>query len=158
MTQVQDVALDLTEPHVAVLNPLIESVQVSLQSHPALEQINTPNQPGVISKFTECCFISSSRQLPALIGWRLSVMPPSKAASSGKRYKIRRKEPCRCSWNREAAAAPQPRTGPAMAAVLLHCRSCCNHQTRSRGGDAQRHLYTAAGKPCDIQASCGAFT
>lgn len=40
-----------------------------------------------------------------------------------------------------------------MAAVLLHCRSCCNHQTRSRGGDAQRHLDTAANEPCDIQAS-----
>lgn len=136
----QDVALDLTEPHAAVLSPLIKSVQVSLQSLPALEQINTPNQPGAICKFTEGCFISSSRELPALIGWRPSVVLSGKAASFGKRYKLRGKEPCSCSWNREAAEAPQPGTGPALAAVLLHCRSCCNHQTRSRGGDARRHL------------------
>lgn len=114
---------------------------------------NTVTQPGVICKFTEGCFISFSRHLPALIGCRPSVVPSSKAASSGKRYKLRGKEPCWCSWNREAAAVPQPGTGPALAAVLLHCRSCCNHQTRSRGGDAQRHLGTAAGKPCDIRAS-----
>lgn len=44
-----------------------------------------------------------------------------------------------------------------MAALLLQCRSCCNQQTRSRGGDAQRHLDTAAGKPCDIQASWSLF-
>ncbi|RMC02227.1 hypothetical protein DUI87_21394 [Hirundo rustica rustica] len=46
VTQIQDVALDLTEPLAAVLSPLIESVQVSLQNLPALEQINAPNQPG----------------------------------------------------------------------------------------------------------------
>lgn len=80
-------------------------------------------------------------------------MPSGKAVSSSKRYKRRGKEHRWCSWNREAAAVPQPGTGPVFAAVLLHCRSCCNHQTRSREGDAQRHLDTAAGKPCDIQAS-----
>lgn len=59
-TQVQDVAFGFIEPPAVVLSLLIESVQVSLKSLPALEQINTPNQSGVICKLSEGCFISFS--------------------------------------------------------------------------------------------------
>ena len=53
MTQVQDPALGLVEPHTVGLGSSIQSVQISLQSLPTLEQIDTPTQFGVIYKFTE---------------------------------------------------------------------------------------------------------
>ncbi|KAK4827205.1 hypothetical protein QYF61_015233 [Mycteria americana] len=53
VTQVQDPTLGLVEPHTVDLSPLIQPVQVSLQSLPTLKQINTPAQFGVICKLTE---------------------------------------------------------------------------------------------------------
>jgi len=53
MTQVQDLALGLVEPHTIGLGPLIQPVQVPLQSLPTLEQIDTPTQCGVTCKLTE---------------------------------------------------------------------------------------------------------
>ncbi|KAK4819936.1 hypothetical protein QYF61_015557 [Mycteria americana] len=48
VTQVQDPALGLVEPHTIDLGPSIQPVQVPLQSLPTLQQINTPAQLGVI--------------------------------------------------------------------------------------------------------------
>ena len=53
VTQVQDPALSLVEPHTTGLSPLVQPVQIPLQSLPALKQINTPPQLGVICKLTE---------------------------------------------------------------------------------------------------------
>ncbi|KAK4821035.1 hypothetical protein QYF61_012215 [Mycteria americana] len=53
VTQVQDPALSLVEPHTIDLGPSIQPVQVPLQSLPPLQQINTPTQLGVICKLTE---------------------------------------------------------------------------------------------------------
>ncbi|KAK4831331.1 LOW QUALITY PROTEIN: hypothetical protein QYF61_016820, partial [Mycteria americana] len=53
VTQVQDPALGLVEPHTIDLSPWIQPLQVPLQSLPALQQINTPAQLGVICKLTE---------------------------------------------------------------------------------------------------------
>ncbi|KAK4827372.1 hypothetical protein QYF61_017310 [Mycteria americana] len=53
MTQVQDPALSLVEPHTIDLGPSIQPVQVPLQSLPTLKQINAPAQLGVICKLTE---------------------------------------------------------------------------------------------------------
>ncbi|KAK4822635.1 hypothetical protein QYF61_018587 [Mycteria americana] len=53
VTQVQDLALGLVKPHTTDLSPSIQPVQVPLQSLPALQQINTPTQLGVICKLTE---------------------------------------------------------------------------------------------------------
>ncbi|GAB0184399.1 hypothetical protein GRJ2_000905200 [Grus japonensis] len=53
VTQLQDPALSLVEPHTIGLGPLIQPVQIPLQSLPALKQINTPTQLGVICKLTE---------------------------------------------------------------------------------------------------------
>lgn len=53
MTQVQDVELGLAEPHTTDLSPLIQPVQVSMQSPPTLSQINTSIQLGALGKFTE---------------------------------------------------------------------------------------------------------
>ncbi|KAK4815167.1 hypothetical protein QYF61_017663 [Mycteria americana] len=53
VTQVQDPALGLVEPHTIDLGPSIQLVQVPLQSLPTLKQINTPTQLGVICKLTE---------------------------------------------------------------------------------------------------------
>ncbi|KAK4832950.1 hypothetical protein QYF61_026606 [Mycteria americana] len=53
VAQVQDLALGLVEPHTIGLGPLIQPVQVPLQSLPTLKQINTPAQLGVICKLTE---------------------------------------------------------------------------------------------------------
>ncbi|KAK4822662.1 hypothetical protein QYF61_019029 [Mycteria americana] len=53
VTQVQDLALGLVEPHTIDLSPSIQPVQVPLQSLPTLKQINTPTQLGVICKLTE---------------------------------------------------------------------------------------------------------
>ncbi|KAK4830892.1 hypothetical protein QYF61_013821 [Mycteria americana] len=53
VTQVQDLALGLVEPHTIDLGPSIQPVQVPLQSLPTLKQINTPAQLGVICKLTE---------------------------------------------------------------------------------------------------------
>ncbi|KAK4826724.1 hypothetical protein QYF61_010977 [Mycteria americana] len=53
VTQVQDLALSLVEPHTIGLGPSIQPVQVPLQSLPPLKQINTPTQLGVICKLTE---------------------------------------------------------------------------------------------------------
>ncbi|KAK4817095.1 hypothetical protein QYF61_027926 [Mycteria americana] len=44
VTQVQDLALGLVEPHTVGLSPSIQPVQVPLQSLPTLRQINTPAQ------------------------------------------------------------------------------------------------------------------
>ncbi|KAK4831972.1 hypothetical protein QYF61_020355 [Mycteria americana] len=52
VTQVQDLALSLVEPHTIDLGPSIQPVQVPLQSLPTLQQINTPTQLGVICKLT----------------------------------------------------------------------------------------------------------
>ncbi|KAK4832371.1 hypothetical protein QYF61_022226 [Mycteria americana] len=56
VTQVQDLALGLVEPHTIGLGPLIQPVQIPLQSLPTLQQINTPAQFGVVCKFTEGTF------------------------------------------------------------------------------------------------------
>ncbi|KAK4814935.1 hypothetical protein QYF61_006290 [Mycteria americana] len=53
VTQAQEPALSLVEPHTIGLGPSIQPVQVPLQSLPALQQINTPAQLGVICKLTE---------------------------------------------------------------------------------------------------------
>ncbi|KAK4832661.1 hypothetical protein QYF61_024780 [Mycteria americana] len=53
VTQVQDLALGLAEPHTIDLSPSIQPVQVPLQSLPTLKQIDTPAQLGVICKLTE---------------------------------------------------------------------------------------------------------
>ncbi|KAK4825284.1 LOW QUALITY PROTEIN: hypothetical protein QYF61_026129 [Mycteria americana] len=53
VTQVQDLALGLVEPHTIDLGPSIQPVQVLLQSLPTLKQINTPAQLGVICKLAE---------------------------------------------------------------------------------------------------------
>ncbi|KAK4820046.1 hypothetical protein QYF61_017892 [Mycteria americana] len=53
VAQVQDLALGLVEPHTVDLGPLIQPVQVPLQSLPTLKQINTPTQLGVVCKLTE---------------------------------------------------------------------------------------------------------
>ncbi|KAK4814234.1 hypothetical protein QYF61_012730 [Mycteria americana] len=53
VTQVQDPALSLVEPHTIGLSPSIQPVQVPLQSLPTLKQINIPAQLGVVCKLTE---------------------------------------------------------------------------------------------------------
>ncbi|KAK4832516.1 hypothetical protein QYF61_023581 [Mycteria americana] len=53
VTQVQDLALGLVKPPTVGLRPLIQPVQIPLQSLPTLQQINTPAQLGVICKLTE---------------------------------------------------------------------------------------------------------
>ncbi|KAK4823486.1 hypothetical protein QYF61_002550 [Mycteria americana] len=53
VTQVQDLALSLVEPHTVGLGPWIQPVQIPVQSLPTLKQINTPTQLGVICKITE---------------------------------------------------------------------------------------------------------
>ncbi|PKU39790.1 hypothetical protein llap_9902 [Limosa lapponica baueri] len=53
VTQVQDPALGLVEPHPIGLSPSIQPVQIPLQSPPTLQQVDTPTQLGVICKFTE---------------------------------------------------------------------------------------------------------
>ncbi|KAK4816679.1 hypothetical protein QYF61_019915 [Mycteria americana] len=53
VTQVQDLALGLVEPHTIGLGPSIQAVQVPLQSLPTLKQINTPAQLSVICKLSE---------------------------------------------------------------------------------------------------------
>ncbi|KAK4830413.1 hypothetical protein QYF61_010944 [Mycteria americana] len=53
VTQVQDPTLRLVEPHTIGLGPLIQSVQIPLQSLPTLKQVNTPAHFGVICKLTE---------------------------------------------------------------------------------------------------------
>ncbi|KAK4817044.1 hypothetical protein QYF61_026170 [Mycteria americana] len=53
VAQVQGPALGLVEPHTIDLGPSIQPVQVPLQSLPALKQINTPTQLGVVCKLTE---------------------------------------------------------------------------------------------------------
>ncbi|CAM9652686.1 unnamed protein product, partial [Bubo scandiacus] len=46
-------AFGLIETHAVGLSPSLQPVQVSLQTLPTLEQINTPTQLGVICKLTE---------------------------------------------------------------------------------------------------------
>ncbi|KAK4828223.1 hypothetical protein QYF61_024718 [Mycteria americana] len=53
VTQVQDLALSLVEPHTIGPSPSIQPVQIPLQSLPTLKQIYTPSQFGVICKLTE---------------------------------------------------------------------------------------------------------
>jgi len=53
VTQAQDLALGLVEPHTVGLIPLIQPVQIPLQSLPTLKQINISAQLGVICKLTE---------------------------------------------------------------------------------------------------------
>ncbi|KAK4827864.1 hypothetical protein QYF61_022014 [Mycteria americana] len=53
VTQVQDPALGLVEPHTIGLGPSIQPLQVPLQSLPPLKQINAPAQLDVICKLTE---------------------------------------------------------------------------------------------------------
>ncbi|PKU40383.1 hypothetical protein llap_9314 [Limosa lapponica baueri] len=42
LTQVQDPAIGLIESHTIGLSPLIQPVQIPLQSHPTLDQVDTP--------------------------------------------------------------------------------------------------------------------
>lgn len=49
----QDLALGLVEPHMTGLGPVIQPVQIPLQSLPILQQINTSTQFGVICELTE---------------------------------------------------------------------------------------------------------
>jgi len=53
VTQVQDPALSLIEPHTVGLSLSIQPVQIALWSLPTHKQINTPSQLGVICKLTE---------------------------------------------------------------------------------------------------------
>ncbi|KAK4815341.1 hypothetical protein QYF61_000173 [Mycteria americana] len=53
VTQVQDLALGLVEPHTIGPSPSIQPGQVPLQSLPTLKHIDTPAQLGVICKLTE---------------------------------------------------------------------------------------------------------
>ena len=53
VTEVQEPVFGLVESHTIGLGPLIQSVQIPLQSLPVLEQTDTPAQLGVICKLTE---------------------------------------------------------------------------------------------------------
>ena len=53
VTKVQNLALSLVEPHTVSFGPLIQFVQIPLQSLPTLKQIDTPTQLGVICKLSE---------------------------------------------------------------------------------------------------------
>ncbi|KAK4824822.1 hypothetical protein QYF61_019672 [Mycteria americana] len=53
VTQVQDPAIGLVEPHTIGLGPWTQPVQVPLQSLPTLKQINAPTQLGVVCKLKE---------------------------------------------------------------------------------------------------------
>ncbi|GAB0180261.1 hypothetical protein GRJ2_000491400 [Grus japonensis] len=53
VTEVQDLAHDLVEPHTVDLSPLIQPVQIPLQCLPTFKQINTPAQLGVVYKLPE---------------------------------------------------------------------------------------------------------
>jgi len=53
VTQGQDPAFGLVEPHTVGLDPSIQSVQISLQSLPTLKEIDIPAQLGVICKLTD---------------------------------------------------------------------------------------------------------
>ncbi|KAJ7410925.1 integral membrane protein dgcr2 idd [Pitangus sulphuratus] len=53
VTRGQDLSLCLIEPHPSGLYPWIQPVQIPLQSLPALQQINSPIQLGIICKMTE---------------------------------------------------------------------------------------------------------
>ncbi|KAK4811398.1 hypothetical protein QYF61_003397 [Mycteria americana] len=53
VAQVQDPVLSLVDSHTIDLSPLIQPVQVPLQSLPTPQQINTPAQLGVVCKVTE---------------------------------------------------------------------------------------------------------
>ncbi|KAK4824309.1 hypothetical protein QYF61_013054 [Mycteria americana] len=53
VTQVQDPALGLVKPHTIDLGPLIQPVQIPLQSLPTLKQIDTATQFGVICELIE---------------------------------------------------------------------------------------------------------
>ncbi|KAJ7413846.1 hypothetical protein WISP_88023 [Willisornis vidua] len=51
VAKVQDLALDLVEPHVTGFSPSLQAIQVSLENPLAFQQINTPPQLSVIRKF-----------------------------------------------------------------------------------------------------------
>ncbi|KAK4829020.1 hypothetical protein QYF61_001795 [Mycteria americana] len=63
VTQVQDLALGLIEPHTSGLGPSIQPLQIPLQSLPTLQQINTPTQLGVICNLRRVHSMPSSRSL-----------------------------------------------------------------------------------------------
>jgi len=52
-TEVQDPPFGIVETHSVGLSPLIQPVQIPLQSFPTLKQVDTPIQLGVICKLTE---------------------------------------------------------------------------------------------------------
>ncbi|KAK4816649.1 hypothetical protein QYF61_019626 [Mycteria americana] len=52
-TQVQDLALDLVEPHEVHTGPLLQLVQVPLDGMPSLRRVSHTTQPGVICKLAE---------------------------------------------------------------------------------------------------------
>jgi len=52
-TQVQNLALDLVEPHTTGPSPSLQPVQIPLQSLPTFKQIDIPTQLYVICKLTE---------------------------------------------------------------------------------------------------------
>ncbi|KAK4816418.1 hypothetical protein QYF61_016854 [Mycteria americana] len=53
LTQVQDLALGLVEPHEVRTGPLLELVQVPLDGIPSLRRVNCTTQLGVVCKFAE---------------------------------------------------------------------------------------------------------
>jgi len=53
VNKVQDTTFGLVDPHTVGLIPLIQPVQIPLQSLPTLKQIDTPTQLVVICKLTE---------------------------------------------------------------------------------------------------------
>lgn len=53
VTEGQDLALYLFEPHTIVLDPLIQPIQIPLQDLPPLQQMNIPAQLSVICKLTK---------------------------------------------------------------------------------------------------------
>jgi len=53
VTEVQDPALGLVEPHTVGLSAQIQPVQIPLQSLPTLNQIDAPTQLGVVCKCAE---------------------------------------------------------------------------------------------------------
>jgi len=53
VTQVEDLALGLVEPHIADLSPSIQPIQIPPQGLPTLKQTDTAAQLGVICKLIE---------------------------------------------------------------------------------------------------------
>ena len=76
VTEVQEPKLVLIETHTVGLGPLIQSVQIPLQSLPSLKQIDTPTQLGVICSLTEGALNPSSRSLIKMLNKTRPKMEP----------------------------------------------------------------------------------